>query len=550
MAIILPNLYELDSTYVDQAHAYITQRVLEYAPNVETKRGVLHDILFHLEAVLQAAQDTYADKLRRSNSLLTASADPELATDEIINQIASNFRTSRFAGTASTGKVVIVIDSFVPSSVSQAVTFSASGQTFRTTGLFVGRTNNSQVVGANDRLIKPLGDGTYYYVVNMTSAGVGTAANIGRNTKLTPDIAIANFVTAYSESSFAGGSNYESNADFIKRLQEGISSKNLSNRVTISSMIRDQTAFKSVLDVSTVGYGDAEQQRYHSVFPIASGNRLDIYVRPQTVPTVKKVDKTAVLIGRDNGGGLWQVSIDKSDMPGFYDVDKVIKADVVDSDSQTGLEVVSDTRGYDLTNEAVSFIPDITSYVEAAYTGYQTAVIRFVDTTTDPALEAGVTQDYSLFLRGMGLIRDIQDFVGGRDVRPAGGDVIVKAAIPCDLKLSFVIFKKNTDSDVDLVSLKEALADKVNRSGFSGRLVASTLQAVIHSFLTGTQAVSSVEMFGAIRRPDGTIKYIRDFDVLEIPSESAKMVSNKTTVFVLDPKNIGASVKIVDSSGV
>jgi hypothetical protein len=155
-----------------------------------------------------------------------------------------------------------------------------------------------------------------------------------------------------------------------------------------------------------------------------------------------------------------------------------------------------------------------------------------------------------MFLRGMGLIRDIQDFVGGRDVRPAGGDVVVKAAIPCDLKLSFVIFKKINDADVDLTALKEALADKVNRSGFSGRLVASTLQAVIHSFLTGTQAVSSVEMFGAIRRPDGTVKYIRDFDVLEIPTETAKMVSNKTTVFVLDPKNIGVSVNIVDSSGV
>jgi len=206
MAITLPNLFTLDAGYVDQAHSYITQRITEYAPNVETKRGVLHDILFHLEAVLQAAQDTYADQLRRSNSLLTASADPELANDTIINQIASNFRTERFAGTQANGKCVIVLNAFIPSSVSPSVTFSASGKTFVPTGQFIGRTDSTQVVGANDRLIKPLGDGTFYYVIDMISVEVGSANNIGRNTKLTPSVSIANFVTAYAEGSFFGGS--------------------------------------------------------------------------------------------------------------------------------------------------------------------------------------------------------------------------------------------------------------------------------------------------------------------------------------------------------
>lgn len=550
MAITLPNLFTLDAGYVDQAHSYITQRITEYAPNVETKRGVLHDILFHLEAVLQAAQDTYADQLRRSNSLLTASADPELANDTIINQIASNFRTERFAGTQANGKCVIVLNAFIPSSVSPSVTFSASGKTFVPTGQFIGRTDSTQVVGANDRLIKPLGDGTFYYVIDMISVEVGSANNIGRNTKLTPSVSIANFVTAYAEGSFFGGSDYESNADFVKRLQEGISSKNVSNRATISAMIRDQASFKSFLDISTVGYGDAEQQRYHGVFPIASGNRLDIYVRPQAVPPVTKLQKTATLVGRQGGGGLWQVSLAKSDVPGFYDVVKVIKATVTDSDSQTGLEVVSDIRGYDLTDETVSFIPDITSFEEAVYSAYQTSVIRFIDTTTDPELAEGTTQDYSLFVRSMSSIRELQNFVGGRDVRPAGGDVIVKAAIPCDLKLSFVIFKKVTDSDPDLTSIKTALAEKVNKSGFAGRLYASTLHSVIHGFLTASQSVSAIEMFGSIRKPNGDKIYIRDFDTLELPNDASSMVSNKTTVFVLDPQNIGVSVNIVDSSGV
>jgi hypothetical protein len=53
-------------------------------------------------------------------------------------------------------------------------------------------------------------------------------------------------------------------------------------------------------------------------------------------------------------------------------------------------------------------------------------------------------------------------------------------------------------------------------------------------------------MFGAIRRPDGTKKYIRNFDVLEIPAEPSKMVSARTTVFILSPDDVGISVQNID----
>jgi hypothetical protein len=286
------------------------------------------------------------------------------------------------------------------------------------------------------------------------------------------------------------------------------------------------------------------------LFPTASGNRLDIYVRSAAKPVSIRLTKEAVLVGRKNGGGLWQVSVLKTDMPGFYDVDKIIKSDVADSDSQTGLAVDSDSRSFNFGNESSTFLPDIVDYVEAAYTPFQTAVIRFVDTTTDPALAEGSVEDYDIFLRGMPLIREMHDFVSGRAVRPTAGDVVVKAPVPCDLRLSFDIYKKPTDAAIDTATIKKALADKVNSLGFTGRLAASVLQSVIHEFLTSTQTVSSIEMFGKIRRPDGTIKYIRDFDALEIPNEPSKMVSAKTTVFILEPDDVGVAVQVIDDQSV
>lgn len=546
MAIEIPSLLTLNSTAVDEAHAFIAQRIAEYSPSIESKRGVLHDILFHLEAVLQTAQDVYADNLRKSGSLLAITEDPTLATDRIVDEIASNFRATRFPGAEATGRAVIVLSQFVPSSVSTSVVFSASGQTYVPTATFFGRTLESQVVDNTDRLIKPLGDGTFYYVIDLVAESVGIAGNIKRNTKLTPASIIPYFVTAYAENSFTSGVDYETNSDFVKRLQEGIASKNVSNRITISAMLREQETFKTILDTSTIGYGDPEQIRYHSIFPTASGNRMDVYLRSEATPRVVRFDKTATLVGRQNGGGLWQISILKNDFPGFYNVDKIVKASVADSDSQTGYEIYQDVRSFDLTNESSNFVPDITNYVEAAYTAYQTAVIRFIDDTTDPDLPEGSTESYSVFLKGMGLIREAQDFIGGRDVRPAAGDVLVRAAIPCYLRLSFVIYKKITDAEPDLTGIKSALADKVNKIGFNGRLAASTLQSVIHGFLTSTQTVSGIEMFGNIRLPDGTNKYIRNFNLLEIPTETDKMLSGRTTVFILDSADVGVSVENVD----
>jgi hypothetical protein len=311
-------------------------------------------------------------------------------------------------------------------------------------------------------------------------------------------------------------------------------------------MLKNQELFKAFLDVSTIGFGDAEQIRYHSLFPVAAGNRLDVYVRPQGIPDSKRLVKEAVLVGRQDGGGLWQVSITRDDAPGFYDIEKVIKASVAAPESQTGHLVVQDNRGYDLSDDGTNFLPDITTYEEAAYSKYQTAVVRFVDLSTSPDLPEGTTEDYALYVRAMPLIKSAQGFLGGRDVRPTAGDVLVKAAIPCDLKLSFVIYKKVSEADISVAAIQQAVATRVNSLGFSSSLSASFLHSVIHSFLREGQTVSAIELFGAIRRPDGTKKYIRAFDSLEIPSEPSKMVSSRTTAFILDPENVAISVQNVD----
>ena len=145
----------------------------------------------------------------------------------------------------------------------------------------------------------------------------------------------------------------------------------------------------------------------------------------------------------------------------------------------------------------------------------------------------------------MPLLADIQTLVGGRAYRSAAGDILVKAPIPCFLSLSFTIQLKQGQATPDTGEIKTQLARTVNRYGFTGRLPASLLSDVIHNHLEDVAAVSSVDMFGRIRRPDLTYKYIRDTETLIVPDEPENMLSGRTVAFLLDPNDIAVSVATV-----
>jgi hypothetical protein len=60
----------------------------------------------------------------------------------------------------------------------------------------------------------------------------------------------------------------------------------------------------------------------------------------------------------------------------------------------------------------------------------------------------------------------------------------------------------------------------------------------VHKYLTGRQAVNEIDMFGQIRRPDGSIHYLRDKTRLTIPADPARLVTGRTTVFLTSPDDI------------
>jgi hypothetical protein len=89
--------------------------------------------------------------------------------------------------------------------------------------------------------------------------------------------------------------------------------------------------------------------------------------------------------------------------------------------------------------------------------------------------------------------------------------------------------------------MKNAVVDAVSQVGFAGQLHSSVISNAAHQFLTGRQAIGHIDMFGKIRRPDGAYTYLRDGTLLTIPNDPTRLVTGRTTVFLVGVDNVSIS---------
>jgi uncharacterized phage protein gp47/JayE len=546
MAIEIQSFTELSTENIFQTEEFLSQLLSEENPSLDAKRGVLKELLLHYNAIYDEKNTEELDRLRRSSSLQEIQEDPSLADDDAVDRIASNYRITRKAGEEATGVVRVVLDRLQPITIAQGSSWESEGRQFVTLTPFAAKTTANNVIAATDRLLVPLGDGNFYFNIEVTAVEVGEASAVKRNSVFTPQQPPLYFVTAYASQDFINGIDEETNAALSQRLVEGAACKALSGSVHMSAALRDQPAFENVLADSVIGFGDGEMLRdKHSLFPIAFGGRVDWYIRSQRLPQLIQLNKTATLVSINaEGYGVWQFGIGRNEVPGFYDVFAI---NLASNPSESSFEIATDSRNIDLsTLDNDGFLPDIQNTIEGAYSRFQAAVIQFVDTTTPVgSLTVGTsTQEYEVIVRGMPLISDIQDYASSRGVRNRAGDILVKAPVPCFLRVSFAVQLKKGTSYPDVSQIRTDVAELVNTYGFTGRLPASAISDIVHNSLSGIQYLSAIDMLGDIRGPDGNIRRIRSTETLIVPSETDKMISPRTVAFFLDPQDIAITVEI------
>ena len=140
MAIKVQSLSGLVASEVQQSQEFMAQLVQEQNPNVEVKRGVLHDLLFYYSGALATANQTNIDRYRKSNNLKSVESDPTLADVGVVDNLLSNYRLTRRQGTTASGTITIIVSSLSTVTIPNGATFTANGKTFATTSAFLART--------------------------------------------------------------------------------------------------------------------------------------------------------------------------------------------------------------------------------------------------------------------------------------------------------------------------------------------------------------------------------------------------------------------------
>lgn len=543
MALKVTSLDELDPDLVAQLQAEFSQLVQEKFPEVELMRGPIHDIIHFLAGgVAGAVKQTEVTRTLRSNSLLAIQTDPALSDADLVDRVLSNLLISRKVGAAATGEITIVVEGDTSVVISTQQVFTATGWEFTVNEAIVAKPPGSEVLESTDRVLTPRGDGSYEFTVPATASEIGEGGNIPRNTKLLPDPLISRFVTAYAALDFTGGITTEDNAGLLARVDEGIPAKVMQGRKNIVALIKDQAAFQNTKHYSIIGYGDVEMTRdQHGIFPVSGGGRIDIYARTGEIPLTTTLKKNAVLVQiLGTANSIWQFAITRDDAPGFYKVSQIRRP--VDPTDMAGFSVTSDVRSFDLADDV--YAPDILTAEEAAYTRYQTAVIKFQDTETLTAsLAVGAIQEYDVGILAQPLIRELQAFANSGDDTNLMADVLIKSAVPCFVTLNFDIIKNSNETSPTLDPIKQALVSLINNMDFPGVIYTSQIADVVHDFLSGSMALTAIDMHGHIRRVDGSVAIIRDPHALTIPESPSTLVTPHTTAFILYAENIGISVR-------
>lgn len=541
--LTLPTYAELSAARVQSLKQLLRAALIEYDPSLDLRRGTVHDYVLHPRAVLTAVEDKAYDDATEALSLAALLAGT-VTDDEAVDRLLGNYRLVRSPGSAATGKVTIVLNAANRVVVPSGTVFTIANQTFATSLSFAARGSSSEVLSNQDRLLRSIGSGQYAFEVDVAAQVQGTGGNVRRGAVTS---AVSQTPNGYLRSSafadFTGGVDQESNAELAARLTSGMAAKVWSNRTTIDAALRTFSGYRAS---STIGSGDPEMTRdRHSLWPVTTGNRADVYVRSADNYSIVSLAKTATLLSKVGTLGTWQFSIGRDDAPGFYDV---VSIQFPDNDpSQPGFAPSLDVRGNDLT--LLDRPIDIASVAESAFTRYQTATITFADNVTNAAaLTVGVsTKAYQVNLRCLPQIKDMQSYWESAANRPFGGDVLVKAAVPCFVAIDLTL-NVLRGTRVDTAAFVNELVRRVNQTSFTGRLEASVVSQAAAATVSNLQAIPSLGLTGRILFPDLSTVVLNSPTALVIPSTPASYVTPKTVAFFLSPESVAVTVAFVDAA--
>jgi len=460
------------------------------SPDLELQYGIYGSTVAGPAAIFSQAVIDSIDQWRRHTQIAQliddTSADP--VNYPYLEMFLENYRIVRKSGKKSIGLVRLLFKTDTSYSFAYNDTFTANGLIFRPTRVCNISPTGRIVYATNDQALKKLDDNTYEATIEMTSDVISPAANLTAGTPLVPaNVLNRHLIGAVVVEQFVGGVEEDTLATLVPQMLNGITSTVMTSRSNIAAqlMTLPDTGLRNV---SIVGAGDIESVRdKHGLFGISQGGRGDIYVRTVGPMMVREIVQTA---RRVPGTNVFRCALSREAAPAAYEIKSVRRRD-----GGSSLEVVHESRSIDLTGSR--YVPDVVNYQEGAFSAYQTILLDFVDEKAE-----GDTDEYSITYSFQPNIAPIQAFCANPRNVPVMGDLLVKAATPCEVTVSFSVVVQQGQTEPVRHALSSAAATVINQTGFMNVLPGSMVIEAIQRTLPHGMFVSDFMMVGDLLVPE------------------------------------------------
>lgn len=572
---VYKTLDELDTNDVVRVENLLVTAINDTHPDLDLSPGsVLRDILVNLYAALESRIRDSQSTSFRSNSLLEIEKDPDLADDEQVDRVLSNFNVVRGQGNKASGIIRISVSADETTQVSQGTKFTLNGLGFVASTSVRAVKSSLGVDDASDSgdvpLVAGVG-GVYVFDVPVEAENTGSLYNIIENisaTAVSPKV--ARLVSAKTIQTFLGGKDSETNSELIAKLQDGIVGKILGGRSHTEAKLKSE--FPYVDGVGLTGFGDPELTRdlisleddsaYHR------GGTVDLHVKTANYPLLETLkfeasEVTNTTIPTDSGTtDALKFTIPKEFAHGLYTV-RSIRPDTSVNPRTLGETCIAQyNRTIDVPSGRV-FKPAMSTGLDLGFSAYQQVEVTFVDTlNTDPINET----DYYVDVMRMPFVDRIQDFVSSGEDRSVAADMLVKGVVPVLLGCNLKIVMPTGSAPLDVDDIKIRITNAVNSIRFGQPIPTSLISHIVHKEIPADAYLDlPISLYGKMYYPDkpefslidneglyyGDTEYdngmpdtrlIRSADKLEAPYQPERGVSSKTVGFFLSPYTVNIVV--------
>ncbi len=541
---IVPEMFT--ARQIQDAQALAVAHLSDWFPSQDFQRGsTLHSVLIRPIAMWYLVGRREWETLRATQSLGALLQQPELAIDEVVDAILSNFRISRRPGVAATGRIRVDFSKTTVQSIPDTIVFSTiEGVQFTPAGSFR-VTDDPQ-----DDSDLPLfgGDGeAFYALIPAVAVEIGVGGQIKSGTPLSVSPGLPSFVVASAFGDFYGGVDAETNEDLLVRLPAAMTVKNMSSALSIKATLMDQ--FPGIGDVGVQGSFDPAMTRNsHGLIGLKVGGFADIYVKASGGVSrgtcAVQATLQEIITVRSLPRAVYSITLPRDVFPGHYFVGAVRGAD----DASGSYLIRQEVKELDLTANGLAslvggnVIPEVN---EGVYSRYQVNNV-FFEVEHDESLGTGAEDQFldeiSVVAEAVYLpaIADIQDFVLLRNSGVILADYLVKAVIPCMVRLPVITIDALDDGVLQAV--KDAIMTHINSLKIGETLRCDGLVMAIRSVSGVVNIRLPIRLAADVFLPDGSVAAISSHGDLELPSSPALGVVPGNSTFFIESSDVNISI--------